>query len=89
MCCWLFHSIQTTACSKWINMLFPVFKSAPSHLLAFGYVGLSGLREPLAKTAYRVFLKYPDGSEKPQQKPGFKTGKEAKKGKREDHRRII
>jgi len=25
----------------------------PSQLLAFGYVGLSGLREPLAKTAYR------------------------------------
>ena len=26
---------------------------------------------------YRIFLKYPDGSEKPQQKSGFKTEKEA------------
>ncbi len=28
---------------------------------------------------YRVFLRYPDGSEKPQQKSGFKTEKEANK----------
>lgn len=30
---------------------------------------------------YRVFLKYPDGSEKPQQKSGFKTEKEANKAR--------
>ena len=30
---------------------------------------------------YRVFLKYPDGSEKPQQKSGFKTEKEASKAR--------
>lgn len=30
---------------------------------------------------YRVFLKYPDGSEKPQQKSGFKTKKEANKAR--------
>lgn len=30
---------------------------------------------------YRVFLKYPDGSEKTQQKSGFKTEKEAVKAR--------
>lgn len=30
---------------------------------------------------YRVFLKYPDGSEKPQQKSGFKTEREANKAR--------
>lgn len=30
---------------------------------------------------YRVFLRYPDGSEKPQQKSGFKTEKEANKAR--------
>lgn len=30
---------------------------------------------------YRIFLKYPDGSEKPQQKSGFKTQKEANKAR--------
>lgn len=30
---------------------------------------------------YRIFLKYQDGSEKPQQKSGFKTEKEAKKAR--------
>ena len=35
---------------------------------------------------YRVFLRYPDGSEKPQQKSGFKTEKEAKKQIRQERK---
>lgn len=41
---------------KWLNI---VIAYVPTLLMAFGYVWMSGLREPLAKSAYQdIFINY-------------------------------